>query len=258
MKKTLSFIIAASAFLAFVACTNEEGPLFDFQSNDYWSFQLNKQTFDANATGKNTVYLYHLNPAKVTPVNLTVKYDEGSEGVLSVTRTAINSVDESGKTAVEIAYDMKNMEFNVPYTLGLSIPKDTTYPVAKSTLVDNVSVTVIRRLTFSDLGEGRLNSTWLGEEIPVQIQKAAEANCYKVVAPYAKGYDMLVFVEGNTASVARQQIDLYQNAAPTYVDGSGTFADGVITLTLDFNMYYPANTIYYQELGDVETITLPK
>jgi hypothetical protein len=257
MKKILSLIIAAGMFIQFVACTNEEGPLFDFHEKDYWSFQSKTQSFSANETGKCTVYLYHLNTAKITPVNLKVEYSEGASGILSVAQTAVSSVDESGKTAVEIAYRLNDMEFNKPYTLGLSIPKDTTYSV-KGSLVDSVSVTVVRKLTFSVLGEGSLNSTWLGEEIPVQIQKAAEANIYKLVAPYAEGYDVLVAVEGNTAAVARQQTELYKDAVPTYVEGSGTFADGVITLTLDFKMYYPANTIYYQELGDVEIITLPK
>lgn len=232
MKKVLSLISILSLVLMFNACSEEEGTLFELGDKDYWSFHSAEQNFEASETGKAVVYLYHINDAKVTPVNIAVDYIGGSESVLSVSQTTINGVDGSGnKAAIEITYDLNDLDFNVPYKLDISIPVQEGYAV-EGQLIDTVQVTVIRPLTFSPIGTGLFVSAFFEEQWEQPVLLAEQAEVYQCPSLYGNGNNVNFVVEGATVTVPQQPGWTHSTYGTVYVEGTGTKAGNVLTVSI--------------------------
>ena len=222
MKKILSLLGILSIVLMFNACSEKEGTLFDFGGQDFWSFRSAKQSFEADATGKVNVYLHHLTSSSISPIDVIVEFGDGSEGLFSVGPTSFNSVDENNRATIEITYSMEDLEFNVPYTLELSLSDQPDYP-REGGLITTVTVTIVRPLTFSSIGEG----TWTDGIIialfeaptltyPVEVEKADQVEgIYRLVNPY--GYGVYEFTEEGDV--------IYE---PVYVTIDATDPDRVI------------------------------
>jgi hypothetical protein len=121
-----------------------------------------------------------------------------------------------------------------------------------------ISISLSRKLEWEQLSAS-LYSAWYLEEYDVEVYKAIvteEETRYRVVDAYAEGYDLIITVNGSTATVAYQQVDMDSGVAPLTVEGGGTFIDGVISLTLDFILWYPAGVNYYNEMGYEEILTI--
>lgn len=255
MKKVLSLISILSLVLMFNACSEEEGTLFELGENDYWSFHAVKQSIDANESGKAVVYLYHINDAKVTPVNLTVSYDAGAVGKITVTQTSINSVDEEGnKAAIEITYDVEDLEYNVPYKVQISIPAQEGYPVS-NTLKESVEVTIIRPLTFVELGMGSFTSASFEATWDQLVLSANETPMYQLPDCFEKGKPINIIINGDGTVTIPEQVAWNYSAAlgDVYVDGTGTVAGNVVTM----NLRHVLKSIPHSFGVFTEVLTLP-
>lgn len=255
MKKVLSLISILSLVLMFNACSEEEGTLFDLGENDYWSFHASEQTVNATDAGKSAVYLYHINDAKVTPVNIAVDYIGGSESVLSVSQTSINAVDEAGnKAAIEITYNMNDLEYNVPYKLDISIPVQEGYAV-EGQLIDTVRVTVIRPLTFVELGVGSFTSASFEATWDQLVLSANETPMYQLPDCFEKGKPINIIINGDGTVTIPEQVAWNYSAAlgDVYVDGTGTVAGNVVTM----NLRHVLKSIPHNFGVFTEVLTLP-
>jgi len=235
MKKILSSLSILSVLLMFNACSEKEGTLFDFGGKDFWSFHSAKQTLEADETGKVNVYLYHLGAStSITPVELTVEYETGSEGVLSVAATSFNSVDKDGKAVIEITYNIEDLEYNVPYKLTISISEQPDYPVEES-LVSSVLVTVIRPLTFKSLGVGTFISEAFEDEWDQPVLLADQTPLYQLPNLYDNGYPINIIDNGDGTVTVELQPAWNYNATygDVYVVGDGIKEGNVITLELE-------------------------
>ncbi|MEA4974862.1 MAG: hypothetical protein VB046_03925 [Paludibacter sp.] len=255
MKKVLSLISILSLVLMFNACSEEEGTLFELGENDYWSFHSDEQTVNATEAGKSAVYLYHINDAKVSPVNITVDYIGGSESVLSVSQTSINAVDDAGnKAAIEITYDINNLEFNVPYKLEISIPVQEGYAL-EGQLIDTVKVTVIRPLTFVELGVGSFTSASFEDTWEQLVLSANETPMYQLPDCFEKGKPINIVINGDGTVTIPEQAAWNYNAAlgDVFVSGTGTVAGNVVTMNLE----HVVKSINYSFGVFAEVLTLP-
>lgn len=207
-----------------------------------------------NASGELTVPLLLTYDKAVFNIPTSVTFKDGESQAL-IKFSLANAV-LSHSYAIDIALDVdtaslvKFGKYNT--TVNSAMVQKSVYGIKVA------KVTLLKDYAWENVGQASLNSTWFGETKSVQVQKAADYDVYRVVSAYGSDYDMRIKVTGTAATVERQQVDLQNGPAYLYAEGTGTFANKVFHLTLDFKLYYPINVLYYQELGDVEIITLPK
>jgi hypothetical protein len=245
-KGTLTYLPDATEASITVIRRNANGPLTVPVIATYNESVFTLPTSVSFADGESEAFLKfsiaNVELAKVYSISIELDVDSAKLVTYGTYNTVVDTTEFKDPSKYNYVVDAATRTVNK--TIGYGYKK--------------ASITFMKDYAWETLGEGTLNSTWFVEDgIPVEIQKAVGYDIYKVVEPYGSGYSMSIAVNGTTATVAEQQVGLESGVAPLVVNGGGTFENGVITLTLDFIMYYPANTVYYQELGNLEVITLP-
>ena len=89
-------------------------------------------------------------------------------------------------------------------------------------------------IQWNILGEGMFQSTFFGEVFPVEIRKAAHAEWYKIVEPYALGLDLIVKFNGTDATIEQQQVFTDSNYGAVYAEGIGVLNNGLIYMNIEF------------------------
>ncbi len=89
-------------------------------------------------------------------------------------------------------------------------------------------------IQWNILGEGMFQSTFFGEVFPVEIRKAAHAEWYKIVEPYALGLDLIVKFNGTDATIEQQQVFTDSNSGAVYAEGIGVLNNGLIYMNIEF------------------------
>lgn len=98
---------------------------------------------------------------------------------------------------------------------------------------------VFRDYTYTSLGKGVLNSKFFNKNnVPVEFEKADGGNWYKVIAPYADGYNLVFKVadDGKTVKVDKQPVYVDSEYGIMSVAGEGTLENGVISVSLTFTV----------------------
>lgn len=116
-------------------------------------------------------------------------------------------------------------------------------------LVGNYSITVVAingntrtsssvnfmGIEWSLIGEGYYTAPMFGvTDMPVQVYKAGHAEWYKMPSIFEEGKDMVIKVNGASATVDQQDVFTEPTYGSVYVAGSGVVENGVITLTLQY------------------------
>lgn len=116
-------------------------------------------------------------------------------------------------------------------------------------LVGNYSITVVAingntrtsssvnfmGIEWSLIGEGYYTAPMFGvTDMPVQVYKAGHAEWYKMPSIFEDGKDMVIKVNGASATVDQQDVFTEPTYGSVYVAGSGVVENGVITLTLQY------------------------
>lgn len=176
-----------------------------------------------------------------------------SKTLLKVNFNNLSTIDPVNLSVSASGLDV-NVGLGYPFKVAI---KDQT--ALSPGAVGIANVTASSRLEFEDIGKGTLNSLegWEGEILEVSIQKAKNANVYKVIQPF--GFNSFAFMiksDGETVICPDQVIydfgpDDYGPTRMTGVVGKVN-ADGKIVLNVG------AYRVDAGSFGDgVEIITLP-
>lgn len=138
------------------------------------------------------------------------------------------------------------MNYNIILTL------DETQTIADANAMTQKVVTVFRDYTFTSIGIGTWSSLFFSldpagtipQVFPVEVQKADQANIYKVVGVYEEGYDIRLQIADEADAQGRYRVTVDRQAAlsdlsgygTTYVSGSGLLQNGVIEVSLEFTV----------------------
>jgi len=249
MKKIFSILSAICfASLLFTACEKQEGTLFDFEGKDYYSFGTEENEFEYDESGKATVYLYHLNENVVSPVDISYDMDEGSENVFT---NVVQGELNGSEIPVVISYDPSAMEFNTPYSLTLSIPEQN-YPPGSA--IETTTVTLVRPLTFSELGIGYFVSEAWGEEWDQPVLLADQAEVYQLPDLYEADVPINISVNGSTVTISPQKAWYYSDTYGwVYVRGTGTKTGKTLEMAIEH--YIPSINYSFGEFAEI--LTLP-
>lgn len=188
-----------------------------------------KQSFLLNVVRQNT--------AAAATVHLT------AEGEGFTAPETVNFAAGEGEKKVEITFDLA---IGASASVNISIPEEEAYVYGTSQMAFKVS----RDYTWQDLGTWTLQTSFYGIEGTTQVFKAVEADLYKAIEPYDKGYNLLFKVDGNKVTVEKQAIVAsYGTYGVLYVQGNGTLENNVITVALKFTVAAGSFGEYVETFG---------
>lgn len=111
--------------------------------------------------------------------------------------------DGEARASVIISYPDINNFGGEKYTLNLSIDDKFVSHSGFS----KMSVDVSRKLTYETLGTGFFTSVWHEEKYEVEVQKAAEADFYRIIDAWdKKNYNFVFYMTNDIVKFEKQEI----------------------------------------------------
>lgn len=222
------------------------------------TFSINTQNVSFPATGYEgfDVEVIRAVSEKEATVSLSASMKDGS-AVPSEIQVPSSVTFEAGKFTATIHVTVGDITPGEKYNLVLKLGEEEA-PV-DATL--QKTITIYRDYTYSSIGTGEYTTTFFtledgsAQSFPVEVMQADQnPNLYKAVDVYEEGYDIVfqVGTDGESVSVERQAaLSDLNGYGTTYVAGSGTLTNGVITTVLEF-------TVSAGSFGTAkETLSLP-
>lgn len=194
MKRIFIYALTVLALGAMLSCTNEKVQ-YDFEKNSGVA-----ATFAAKSTqvpglvaedgGKVSIPLYRGNTKGSASVEVVVS---GGEGVFTPTSNAVEF--EPGKNVgyLTFTYDFEELSAKpAPMTVTIKNEADRALNAVAST-----SFTLVRQLTYEEVGEGYYYSDF-GGEWDQPVLKAQEGDYFLLPSCWVSGVDFSFFCDGTT------------------------------------------------------------
>lgn len=210
MRRNTFFIIVATLIFALFnySCDDSvEGAIFDVEDGVHAAFASTLQLVEMLPSDGNQikvpVYRGGKSTAEVTvPVSLTL-----ASSVPAGT-FALSSPNVQFKAGENVAYavvtyeDINKLSVSAIYELTLEITDENMLSVSKAS---KIVIKANRKLTFKDFGTGIYTSKFFGEAWEVVVQKAEEADMYKILDCYYNDFPILFAVgSDNKISIPTQ------------------------------------------------------
>lgn len=131
-----------------------------------------------------------------------------------------------GQWSTFITIDAANMKGGTLYTCQLTLSNEdaqTADAVIGTETNTTVDVSVMCDYNWVSLGEGLFTSNQMGDQWPVEVQKADGVNLYKIVDIYGDGLDMTFEIASNNyVYVNTQWVWNYSSYGKVYAVGDAT------------------------------------
>lgn len=227
---------------------DNEGPVYGGTTMGV-TFAINAQSVSFPATGYEgfDVEVIRAVSDEAATVPLNASMADGS-AVPSEIQVPANVNFEAGEFTATVHVTVGDITPGENYRLVLSLGEET----APVDAILQKTITIYRDYTYSSIGTGTFDSEFFGydddndgtvdrpQTFPVEVMQADQnPSLYKAIAVYEEGYDIVfqVGADGRTVSVARQAaLSDLNGYGTTYVAGTGTLEDGVITTVLEFTV----------------------
>lgn len=261
MKNIFIELIFAFIVLGFVSCDKDmKGTTFGDESG--LAFATNVYSYEMvpedNNIIKVAIYRDKVNGLKKTA---ELQFTDRS-GLFSLKTPTITFADGSLVAYAEITYDdINTLSPTGKYDMVLNITnKDVLSPSNQS----KITITVNRKLTFEEIGNGTIMSEFEGGSVEFIVKKAKEGDVYQLIDPYEQlisDYKKGIVIQFNVASdntvtFASQAMGDYYNGSAIYINNAGgsKVAGKVVTLVCKFSI--PDQGLAFN--GEfMEVITLP-
>lgn len=251
--KSLSLLFAMMA--ALVACSDPEGAIYDGGDNPDYAFAGINQKIEMLPADGNKIIIpvYRGNTRGASSIALTLEVAKGiEEGLFTLSTPTVNFEDGQSVGEAIITYpDINDLSAAAVYKMSLSFDKEAASP----TQVNAVTISAQRKLTFKSIGTGVFTTEFFGERWEQTVEKAEEANVYRLPDCYYAGYPIMFSLdeEGNVSGFADQEMGYnhpeYGMTSVRYVD---SMREGK-TITFALMFYVSAGSFGVAE----ETLQLP-
>lgn len=234
--KSLSLLFAMMAALA--ACSDPEGAIYEGGDNLDYAFAGANQKVEMLASDGNKIIVpvYRGNTHGASSIALTLELAKGmEEGLFTLSTPTVNFEDGQSVGEAIITYtDINELSAAAVYKMSLSFDKETASP----TQVNAVTISAQRKLTFKSIGTGVYMSEFFGQSWEQTVEKAEEANVYRLPDCYVEGYPIMFSLdgEGNVSGFTTQETGYEdKNYGMVSVNYQGSMREGkTITFALDF------------------------
>lgn len=251
--KSWSLLFAMAT--ALVACSDPEGVIYKGDGAPEYAFAGANQKVEMLATDGNkiTVPVYRGNTNGASSIDLSLKIAEGiEEGLFTLSTPTVNFVDGQSVGEAIITYsDINDLSAAAIYKMSLSFEEEKASP----SKVNTISISAQRKLTFKSIGTGFFTTQFFGGGWDQPVEKAEEANVYRLPDCYIAGYPIMFSLdeEGNVSGFVDQETGyVHSEYGMVSVNYQGSMRQGkTITFAL----------LFYVDAGDFgvseETIELP-
>ena len=192
------FALAVISLSFFSSCnTDAEKPMYDVTKTEY-AFASTLQSVEMLPTDGNKIIvpIYRNTTAGTSSVN--IEMSANVEGLFTLANATATFEDGKAATDIVINYDDINaLAAGTTYKLTLSFAEENASP----SNVNSITVSAQRKLTFKTIGTGVFTSEFFTEEdgSPATweqpIEKAEEANVYRLPDVYFSGYHLVFSVD---------------------------------------------------------------
>lgn len=182
------------------AC-KEEGTLYELADNAEATFPSTIVNFQMIPEDGNkiVVELWRGNTSGTVSVPVTI--ENNTNDVFTPEKEQFDFADGENKAYITFNYPDLNDFGGERYEIKLSITdEDQVSPSGRS----SVSIVAQRRLTYTTIGTGTFTTEFFGESWPQVVQKAEEANFYRLPDCYYTGFPIVFFMEDGEVDFAKQ------------------------------------------------------
>ena len=209
--KRFSFILilAAIALPFLLSSCNEktEGDIFDVEEGVHAAFASTVQVVDMVSEDGNKILVPIMRGGKSNVeanVEISLTYAASiPAGTFTLANNVINFPVGANVAYAQINYaDINQLGAGTIYNLTLQIVDEEQLSVSKA---DKITVKAQRKLTYVPIGTGTYYSEFDEDSWAVNVEKALEAEVYKIKNCYVNGFDIVFSVAGdNSISIPMQ------------------------------------------------------
>ncbi|AHW61578.1 hypothetical protein SAMN05444285_11778 [Draconibacterium orientale] len=127
-----------------------------------------------------------------TTAQVSLEMNENIEGVFDLESTSVSFAEGEGTAYAKIVplVDISQIDVSKVYEFNLTLTGDNV-----SEFYSQTTYRASFLLTFEPVGTGTFSSEFRENEWTVQVEKALEADVYKIIDCYAEGYDIMFSVD---------------------------------------------------------------
>ena len=219
MKKIFSILIILTA--ALVSCDQKNiGTLYE-PGGSYFAFSSSvvpDNTLSADNNYSVMVQIVRSDLSGTATADVSLEMNDNIDGVFALESSSVSFADGEGIAYAKIApvVDLSLIDVSKVYEFKLSLVGENV-----SEFYNTSTYRASFLLTFEPFGTGVYSSELFGDEWPVQIEKAAEADVYRIIDCFVEGYDF-------TFSVDQDNNVFYSTQQTGYIDGD----NGMVSLEM--------------------------
>lgn len=186
------FALAVISLSFFSSCnTDAEKPMYDVTKTEY-AFARTLQSVEMLPTDGNKIIVPIYRNTTVGTSSVNVEMSASVEGLFTLANATATFEDGKASTDIVINYDDINaLAAGTTYKLTLSFAEENASP----SKVNSITVSAQRKLTFKTIGTGVFTSEFFGESWEQPIEKAEEANVYRLPDCYVSGFPIIFSVD---------------------------------------------------------------
>lgn len=187
------FALAVIGLSFFCSCnTDAEKTLYDMNKTEY-AFASTLQKVEMLPTDGNQIIvpIYRNTTTGTSSIDITLETENGTD-LFSLASTTATFEDGKATTDIIINYsDINVLAAGTVYKLTLSFAEENASP----SNVNKIVVSAQRKLTFKQIGVGIFSSEFFGQSWEQPMEKAEEANVYRLPDVYYSGYPLVFSVD---------------------------------------------------------------
>jgi hypothetical protein len=204
--KNIYLIIIALA-LALFSCDQENmGTIYD-PGSPYVAFSseiVPENILSANNNFSVSVQIVRSDLSATTTANVELEMNEDINGVFALESNSVTFEDGKGTANVKIipVVDAALIDVSKTYEFNLTLVGDNV-----SEFYNETTYRAFFSLTFKPFSTGTFSSEFFGADWPVEIEKAEEAEVYRIIDCYVEGYNIIFSVDNdNNIRYSTQEI----------------------------------------------------
>ena len=247
--KKIFFITSIISILFFAVSCEQERVIYDPGSRVEASFPSNIVRYSMTPEDNNqfTVEMWRGNTNSAVSVPVTIT---GATSTFTPEKSQFDFAAGENKAYLKFTYDNLNNFGGETYNISITItdPEHVSYGGTKT-----LAVSAQRRLTFQSLGTGYFYSEFFDEGWPQPVQKALEAEYFRLPNCYYNGYHIEFSVTDGSIVFAKQPMGYVHSVygmvswTPTYLSYCEINGKNY-TFVVDFRVDAGSFGGYYEEL----------
>lgn len=199
MKKIFYFATLLALLFTAISCEQEK-TVYTLSDKVEASFPSTILNYQMVAEDGNKIVVEMWRGNSEGAVSVPVSITDNTNGVFTPEKEQFDFADGESTAHLTFTYPDINQFGGEKYEIILSIDKEMVSPAG----IDEITVTAQRKLTYKSIGTGTFTSEFFGESWPQEVQKAEEADNYRLPDCYAKGTAIEFSVQNGKINFAKQ------------------------------------------------------